>query len=103
MINGATNGVFLDDRRFWPILECAQALRVPIYLHPSKPQPAVMKAYFEGYEEIALAPWGFGIETGAHFLRLLLGGGFGAVCNLTVILAHLVAGLAFIVYRLTHQ
>jgi predicted TIM-barrel fold metal-dependent hydrolase len=37
MINGATNGVFLDDRRFWPILECAQALRVPIYLHPSTP------------------------------------------------------------------
>ena len=57
MINGHTHGSFLDDKKFWCILECAQALGVPIYLHPSKPHPAVMKAYFEGYEELALAAW----------------------------------------------
>ena len=31
------NGVFLDDKRFWPIFERAQKLDVPIYLHPSIP------------------------------------------------------------------
>jgi uncharacterized protein len=40
MINGHTRGAFLDDKKFWGIFECAQALGVPIYLHPSKPHPA---------------------------------------------------------------
>src|SRR2546430_11487386 len=36
MINGLTGGtVFHDDRRFWPIYERAQALDVPIYIHPT--------------------------------------------------------------------
>ena len=34
MIHGLANGVFLDDKRFWPIFERAEALDVPIYLHP---------------------------------------------------------------------
>jgi predicted TIM-barrel fold metal-dependent hydrolase len=38
MINGLTEGRFLDDRRFWPILECADALRVPIYLSTCTPR-----------------------------------------------------------------
>ena len=29
MINGHTRGSFLDEKRFWCIFECAQALRVP--------------------------------------------------------------------------
>ncbi len=32
MVHGLTNGVFFDDERFWPILERAEALDVPIYL-----------------------------------------------------------------------
>ena len=42
MIHGLANGVFLDDKRFWPIYERAQALDIPIYLHPSVPLPVVM-------------------------------------------------------------
>src|SRR5215208_4471153 len=34
LINGHIRGRYLDDRFFWPILECAQELRVPLYLHP---------------------------------------------------------------------
>ena len=41
MINGTTNGRFLDDRSFLPILERAVALRVPIYVHPGVPPAAV--------------------------------------------------------------
>ena len=99
MINGQAQGVFLDDKRFWCIFECAQALGVPIYLHPSKPHPAVMEAYFAGYEELALAAWGFGIETGAHFLRLVLAGVFDAFPNLIFILGHLGEGLPFMLHR----
>ncbi len=35
MIHGLSNGVFLDDKRFWPIYERAEKLDVPIYFHPS--------------------------------------------------------------------
>ena len=103
MINGHTRGSFLDDKRFWCIFECAQALDVPIYLHPSKPHPAVMKAYFEGYEELALGAWGFGIDTGAHFLRLVFAGVFDAFPNLTFILGHLGEGLPFMLHRINDQ
>src|SRR5262245_7304671 len=37
VINSHTNGEYLDDKKFWPILECAAALDVPIYIHPRDP------------------------------------------------------------------
>ena len=49
MIHGLTNGVFHDDKRFWPIYERAQALDVPIYIHPAFPHPAVVEAYYKDY------------------------------------------------------
>jgi predicted TIM-barrel fold metal-dependent hydrolase len=103
MINGHTKGSFLDDKKYWPIFECAQALGVPVYLHPSLPHPAVMKAYFDGYPELALAAWGFGIDTGAHFLRLVFAGVFDAFPKLTVILGHLGEGLPFMLHRINDQ
>jgi predicted TIM-barrel fold metal-dependent hydrolase len=103
MVNGHTRGSFLDDRKFWGIFECAQALGVPIYLHPSKPHPAVMQAYFGGYDELALAAWGFGIDTGAHFLRLVFAGVFDAFPTLTFILGHLGEGLPFMLHRIEDQ
>ncbi|MCC6775912.1 MAG: amidohydrolase [Hyphomicrobiales bacterium] len=103
MINGHTRGSFLDERKYWEIFDCAQALGVPIYLHPSKPHPAVMTAYFQGYEELALAPWGFGIDTGAHFLRIVLAGVLDAFPKLTFILGHLGEGLPFMLHRIEDQ
>jgi 2,3-dihydroxybenzoate decarboxylase len=103
MINGHTQGSFLDDKRYWGIFECAQALRVPIYLHPRPPHPAVMKTYFEGYEEISLAAWGFAIDTGAHFLRLVFAGIFDAFPDLKIILGHLGEGLPFVLDRINDQ
>ena len=40
MVHGLTNGLFIDDKRFWPIFERAEQLDVPIYIHPSRPHPA---------------------------------------------------------------
>ena len=37
LINGNVNGRYLDDEFFWPVFECAEALGVPIYLHPQIP------------------------------------------------------------------
>jgi uncharacterized protein len=44
LINGHTRGRYLDDKFFWPILECAEALNVPIYLHPTVPPKQVADA-----------------------------------------------------------
>jgi predicted TIM-barrel fold metal-dependent hydrolase len=103
VINGHTQGRFLDEKTFWGIFECAEALRMPIYLHPSKPHPSVMKAYFDGYEELALGAWGFGIDTGTHFLRLVFSGVFDAFPKLKIILGHLGEGLPFMLHRLNDQ
>src|ERR1700694_4146034 len=42
LVHGWSRGPFLDERAFWPILESAASLDVPIYLHPCTPQPAVL-------------------------------------------------------------
>src|ERR1700704_5147103 len=45
MINAPPRGTFIDDKKFWCIFECAQALQARVYLPPRKPHPAVMQAY----------------------------------------------------------
>ena len=100
MIHGHTRGNFLDERKYWTIFERAQALGVPIYLHPTLPHPAVVKAYFDGYEELARAPWGFAVDTSCHFLRLVFSGLFDAYPQLKIILGHLGEGLPFAMHRL---
>jgi 2,3-dihydroxybenzoate decarboxylase len=68
LIHGHTQGAFLDEKRFWGIFETAQALGVPIYLHPTMPHLGAIKTYFEGYEELQGSAWAFAIDTATHFL-----------------------------------
>jgi len=100
MIHGHQQGSFLDDKKYWPIWERAAALEVPIYLHPTVPHPDVAKAYFGGYEELQGAPWGFGVDTSCHFLRLMFSGLFDAYPTLKIILGHLGECLPFAMHRL---
>src|ERR1700704_95357 len=62
LVNGATDGRFLDDPAFEPILARAEALDMPIYLHPGIPTHAVREAYFDGLPgnfsfTMALSAW----------------------------------------------
>jgi predicted TIM-barrel fold metal-dependent hydrolase len=100
MINGHVRGEFLDNQKYWVIFECAQALNVPIYLHPTIPHPDVLKAYFDGFYELATPAWGFAMDTCTHFLRLVFAGLFDAYPNLKMILGHLGEGLPFWIHRL---
>ena len=100
MIHGHQQGEFLDDRKYWPIFAAAEKLDVPIYLHPALPHPGAVKAYFEGYEELARAAWGFALDTSVHFLRLVFAGVFDAHPKLKIILGHLGEGLPFAMHRL---
>ena len=95
MINGHAQGEYLDDKKYWGIFEAAQALDVPIYLHPREPHPLVNKTYFENYPELQTAAWGFAMETCTHFLRLVFAGVFDAYPRLKFILGHMGEGLPF--------
>jgi predicted TIM-barrel fold metal-dependent hydrolase len=102
-IHGLANDAFLDDKRFWPIFERAQALDVPLYLHPSVPLPAVMDAYYKDYAKdfpmVVRAAWGYTVETATQAIRLVLGGVFDAYPRLKVVHGHLGETLPFLVWR----
>ena len=100
MINGHHEGEFLDNKKFWPIFEAAEGLGVPIYMHPRNPSPAVMKAYYEGYEDIAFAAWGYAVDTATHFLRIVFSGAFDSFPKLKFVLGHWGEGLPFWIHRL---
>jgi 2,3-dihydroxybenzoate decarboxylase len=106
MVHGLTNDVFLDDRRFWPIFERAQALDVPLYLHPAVPHRAVVDTYYRDYladfPALLTAAWGFGVETATQAIRMVLSGAFEAYPNLKIILGHMGEGLPFLLWRLDH-
>jgi 2,3-dihydroxybenzoate decarboxylase len=97
MIHGLSNGVFPDDKRFWPIFERAQALDVPLYFHPAMPHPAVIEAYLKDYAgkhpSLVNAGRGFIIETATLGIRLILSGVLEAYPKVKVILGHLGEGL----------
>ena len=105
LVNGLTNGLFLDDKRFWPIFERAQALNVPLYMHPSIPHPAVIDVYYKDYiaqyPSLLRAAWGFTVETATQGVRLVLSGVFDAYPGLKIILGHLGEGLPFYLWRIS--
>src|SRR5919108_1828094 len=104
MIHGLTNGKFIDERQFWPIFERAQALDVPIYIHPAIPHPAVVEAYYRDYLKefpgLLTAGWGFTVETATQAIRMVLSGMFEAYPRLKIILGHLGEGLPFLLWRI---
>ena len=105
MLHGLTKeGQFLDLKQFWPIYERAQALDVPIYLHPAVPHRAVIDAYYRDYLEqfpgLMTAAWGFTVETATQGIRLVLSGVFEAYPRLKIILGHLGESLPFSAWRI---
>jgi 2,3-dihydroxybenzoate decarboxylase len=104
MLHGLSNGLFLDDKRFWPIYERAQKLDVPIYLHPAVPHKAVVEAYYKDYLKefpgLLTAAWGFTVETATQGIRMVLSGVFDAYPGLKMVLGHLGESLPFSLWRI---
>jgi 2,3-dihydroxybenzoate decarboxylase len=104
MIHGLTNGEFIDHRKYWPIFERAQALDMPIYVHPGYPHPDVLAAYYQDYLKeyptFASAGWGYTVETATQGIRLVLSGVFDAYPDLKIILGHLGESLPFSLWRI---
>ncbi|HEY7191811.1 MAG TPA: amidohydrolase family protein [Vicinamibacterales bacterium] len=101
IINSHTRGEFLDDPKFWEIFEAAEALGVPIYIHPQAPPPAMIGPYVERGLEGAL--WGFGAETGLHALAIIRSGALDRFPKLRIVIGHAGEALPFWLFRLDYM
>ena len=104
VINGHNRGRYLDDKFYWPILECAEGLNVPIYLHPTPPPQGVIDISYGGFapmvtDLLAGGAWGWHIETAVHMLRIILGGVFDRFPKLQFVIGHMGEGLPFFFQR----
>jgi predicted TIM-barrel fold metal-dependent hydrolase len=105
LVNGATDGRFLDDPAFEPILARAEALDLPIYLHPGIPSQAVRNAYYDGLPgnfsfSMALSTWGWHADTAIHTLRLVLSGALDRHPGLKIVIGHMGEALPFMLDRI---
>jgi 5-carboxyvanillate decarboxylase len=98
MINSHTNGEYLDEEKYWPILEAAEALDATIYIHPRAPGPAMREAYRKYQIEHAI--WGYAVEVGLHTVRLLLSGVFDRYPKLRVVIGHMGENIPYGLYRM---
>ena len=64
LINSHTLNEYLDDAKYWEIFEAAEALNLPLYLHPREPSPSMVTPYLD--YGLYYAGWGFAAETGLH-------------------------------------
>src|ERR1700722_13241548 len=97
MINGHTNGQYLDHPSLHPFWERAEALEATIYIHPTDPiapSPAIA-----GVEGLRRATWEWGFETGSHALRLVFSGLFDRFPRAKVALGHLGETLPYLLWR----
>ncbi|WP_193047809.1 amidohydrolase family protein [Mycolicibacterium baixiangningiae] len=104
VINGHTQGRFLDSAEFDEMLGAIEELDVPVYLHPTYPPAQVADVYFGGLpteigSALATAAWGWHAETGLHVLRLAASGAFDRHPGLQIVVGHMGENLPFSLMR----
>lgn len=108
LISGTIRGSFLDEPGFAPLLARAEALEVPIYLHPGMPPAAVREAYYKvlppkiGFG-LATFAWGWHYEVALHVMRLAVAGIMDRYPKLNFIIGHMGEGLPAMLQRCEHQ
>jgi hypothetical protein len=105
LVNGATDGRFLDDPRFEPVLAEAEKLDLPIYLHPGIPTQPVRAAYYDNLPgnfgfTLALSAWGWHADTAIHTLRLVLSGALDRHPGLKFVIGHMGEAIPFMLDRI---
>ena len=94
LIGNRTNDCFLSEPQYDPLLAKAEELGVPVFVHPSAAPRAVADAcYSKGLSKkvstsFQLYGYGWHVDTGIHFLNLILSGAFDRHPDLQVILGH---------------
>jgi len=94
LVNGTTEGRFLDHPSYDEVLAAAVELDVPIYVHPHIPPEAVRHAYYADLPAgagrvLETAGWGWHSETAIHLLRMVLSGALDRHPRLKLIIGHM--------------
>jgi 2,3-dihydroxybenzoate decarboxylase/5-carboxyvanillate decarboxylase len=99
MINSHTNNEYLDNPKYWPILEAAEALDRPIYIHP-RAASDLMSGPLRDYG-MDSAMWGYGVEVGTHAVRMMASGLFDRFPKLKIVIGHMGEAVHFWLWRIT--
>jgi uncharacterized protein len=113
LTNGHITGKFLDHPDFEPVLARAEALNVPIYLHPGYPTDEVFKVYFDTsreeykqeFQDYIFSGSGLGWhqEVLIQCVRMIIYGVFDRFPKLQVIVGHMGEGLPFYYERIVND
>jgi len=98
IVNSHTHGEYLDDPKYWPILEAAEAMNACIYIHP-RAASDTLKGPLQDYG-MDSAMWGYGVEVGTHAVRMMAGGVFDAFPNLKICIGHMGEAIPFWLWRI---
>lgn len=93
LIFGRPNGKFLDSPEYHTIFETAEALDVPIYLHPAPISDEAYQSYYQSdqYSDAtagSFACFGYGWHVDVHAMRIILSGIMDKYPNLKMIIGH---------------
>lgn len=101
LINSSTAGEYLDLPKFAPIFEAAEALNMPLYLHPREPGPTMVAPFLD--YGLYFAGWGFAAECGLSAMRLIMSGLFDRYPGVRVALGHMGEGIPFWLQRIDNR
>jgi 2,3-dihydroxybenzoate decarboxylase len=97
MINGHTNGQYLDHPSLAPFWERVDALGAIIYIHPT--DPVAPSPALDGHKGLRRATWEWTFETGSHALRLVFGSVFDRYPRARIALGHMGETLPYLLWR----
>lgn len=113
LTNGHITARYLDHPDFEPVLARAEALNVPIYLHPGYPPDEVFQTYFsttrseykQEYQDYVFSGSGYGWhqEVLTQCVRMIIYGVFDRFPNLKIIIGHMGEGLPFYHERIAND
>jgi predicted TIM-barrel fold metal-dependent hydrolase len=98
-VHSHIGNTYLDDARYFPILERAATLKAPINLHPTLPHGNMLEPYLGHGWALPGPGLGFGHETAVHAMRIVYSGAFDKLPDLEIILGHFGEGLMHWLYR----
>ena len=105
LVNGTTEGRFLDHPTYDGLFATAVELDVPVYIHPHIPPEPVRQAYYADLpgstgRVLETAGWGWHSETAVHLLRLVLAGVLDRNRKLKLIIGHMAEMLPMMLDRI---
>jgi predicted TIM-barrel fold metal-dependent hydrolase len=113
LTNGIIGKKFLDHPDFEPVLARAQALDVPIYIHPGIPPDDVFQIYYSNmrpeYQKefqdqvLSISAYGWHQEVVTQCLRMITSGVFDRFPNLQIIVGHMGEGIPFFYERVVKK